>query len=82
MIQTILAIKPEFVYIGYDTKKCKLPEPTLAETQALIDRLRKEGLDVRLKTIHPAWYESTIPAYRNQKNQGVNKLKKESNKET
>jgi len=56
---TIGSINPEFVYVGYDTKKCKLPEPTLAETEALIETLRKEGLDVRLKTIRNAWYEPT-----------------------
>lgn len=56
-VQWILGLKPEFVYIGYDTKGCKLPEPTLAETLALIEALEKEGIEVRKKTIRKAWYE-------------------------
>jgi hypothetical protein len=56
----IRKLKPEFVYVGYDTKGCKLPEPTLAETQALIDQLRKAGLDVRTKTIRKAWFEDGL----------------------
>lgn len=54
----IRKLKPEFVYIGYDTKGCKLPEPTLAETQGLIEKLKASGIDVRLKTIRKAWYET------------------------
>jgi hypothetical protein len=60
MIAWVEAIKPEFVYVGYDTKKCKLPEPTLTETQALIGHLKDGGFDVRLKTIRKAWYESGL----------------------
>lgn len=56
--EAILAVKPEFVYIGYDTKKCHLPEPRLEETKALIAALKRLGIDVRLKTIRPAWYET------------------------
>jgi hypothetical protein len=60
MVTWIELIKPEFVYVGYDTKNCKLPEPTLTETQALIGYLKDGGLDVRLKTIRKAWYESGL----------------------
>mgnify|MGYP001455758180 CR=1 FL=1 len=60
MVSWITSLKPEFVYIGYDTKKCNLPEPTLAETLALIDALEKAGLDVRKKTIRTAWYETAL----------------------
>ena len=54
----IMAINPKVVYVGYDTKGCKLPEPTLAETLELIKFLENEGITVRRKTIRKAWYES------------------------
>jgi hypothetical protein len=58
LIGIIAKIKPEFVYVGYDTKKCKLPEPRLSETLELIERLEREKhLTVRRKTIRKAWYE-------------------------
>lgn len=34
-------INPERIYIGYDTKKCGLPEPPLEKTYRLIKELRK-----------------------------------------
>jgi hypothetical protein len=55
----IIKLKPEFVYVGYDTKGCHLPEPSLKETQALIDTLGA-SIPVRLKTIRKAWYEGTL----------------------
>ena len=58
MLEVMHAIKPEVVYVGYDTKKCKLPEPTLAETTELINALKQEGFHVRLKQIRRAWYEN------------------------
>jgi hypothetical protein len=57
LLQLIRDINPEVVYVGYDTKKCKLPEPTLAETTALMNLLKKEGFTVRLKQIRRAWFE-------------------------
>ena len=53
----IHSIDPEIVYIGYDSKKNKLPEPTLDETNELINRLREHGFEVREKLISKAWYE-------------------------
>ncbi|MCK5374102.1 MAG: hypothetical protein KAJ40_02350, partial [Alphaproteobacteria bacterium] len=53
----IHSIDPEVVYIGYDSKKNKLPEPTLDETNELINRLREHGFEVREKLISKAWYE-------------------------
>jgi len=47
----ILAINPEFVYIGYDNYSHRLPEPTLEETNELIERLRMNGVEVRIKTL-------------------------------
>jgi len=57
MLDLMRLIKPEVIYIGYDTKKCNLPEPTIAETKQLIDTLKQEGFAVRLKQIRKAWYE-------------------------
>lgn len=58
LIGLIRDIKPEFVYVGYDTKKCHLPEPTLLDTMGLIWALEKEGFDVRRKTLRKAWYQT------------------------
>lgn len=61
LVEWILTIDPEAVYIGYDTKNCHLPEPTLQETKELIGQLESWGkikrFDVRLKTIRKAWWE-------------------------
>jgi hypothetical protein len=59
IINLIQSIGPEFVYVGYDTKKCKLPEPRLKETLELISRISNVGFEVRLKTLRKAWYEIT-----------------------
>ena len=34
-------ITPERVYIGYDTKKCHLPEPPMSKTRKLINEMKK-----------------------------------------
>ena len=57
MIEWMNLIKPEIIWVGYDNHNCRLPEPPLEKTQALIDGLRTEGFDVRLKSIRKAWYE-------------------------
>jgi len=55
----ILEIKPEFVYIGYNSNlKLKLPEPALEKTMQLINELQRSGIDVREKSLRPAWWES------------------------
>lgn len=59
LVDLILDIKPEFVYVGYDTKGCKLPEPTLKETLNFINELSNRKIEVRIKTLRKAWYEST-----------------------
>ena len=53
----IVEIEPEFVYVGYDNYRNRLPEPTLDRTQELIDILRQHGITVYEKTIREAWYE-------------------------
>jgi len=52
-------IKPELVWIGYDSlhKRNRLPEPLLAKTQEFIKRLDDAGVSVHQKLIRKAWYE-------------------------
>ena len=54
-IAIIQAIEPEFVYVGYDTKNCHLPEPTLTKTKKLISEL-SVFTEVREKTLREAWW--------------------------
>jgi hypothetical protein len=53
----VMNIKPEFVYIGYDTKDCHLPEPALWKVKSLIYSLKNADIEVREKTIRKAWWE-------------------------
>lgn len=57
----ILSIKPEVVFIGYDNYGHRLPEPTLIKTKSLVARLRSFGIEIRMKTLRPAWYELQPP---------------------
>lgn len=56
-LEWIKNIGPERVYIGYDTKKNKLPEPKLTDTLKLILSMRK-FTKVKRKLIREAWDES------------------------
>ena len=60
MTEWIRQIAPEFVYIGYDNHRrleaLEIHEPTLEETEELIEKLSK-FTEVRLKTIRKAWWE-------------------------
>jgi len=58
MIKQIQAINPEFVYIGYDNHRHRLPEPSLEKTLKLINELEK-FTEVRKKTIRRAWWEES-----------------------
>lgn len=53
----IRCINPEFVVIGYDNHKNKLPEPSKADTLMLIAELEKYGIKVIRKSIRKAWWE-------------------------
>jgi protein gp37 len=53
-------IEPFMVYVGYDNYNHRLPEPTLAETNRLIESLMEHTLVVK-KTIRHAWYEKARP---------------------
>jgi hypothetical protein len=57
LIPCVDAIKPEFIYVGYDNHNCLLPEPKLEETLKLIEELEKHGFEVRRKTVRKAWWE-------------------------
>jgi len=50
-------ISPEFVVIGYDNHRHKLPEPALEKTLELIESLEDAGLEVLKKTLRLAWWE-------------------------
>jgi len=56
MVQWIYEIHPEFVYIGYDNHKHRLPEPSIGKTLKLMERL-EEFTEVRRKIIRKAWWE-------------------------
>lgn len=58
MMAWLEGIEPEIVYVGYDNHNCRLPEPSLAKTQKLIDEMReREFTDVRVKSLRKAWWE-------------------------
>lgn len=52
-VQEIKLVAPEFVYIGYDSHNCGLPEPLLEKTLELIERL-KGFTEVRTKLLREA----------------------------
>jgi hypothetical protein len=49
-------INPFIVYVGYDNYCHKLREPTLKQTNELLNNLSETALVIR-KTIRPAWFE-------------------------
>jgi hypothetical protein len=55
MIEWVKNINPIRVYIGYDSKNCKLPEPKLSKTKDLIKELKKFTV-VKTKLIREAWW--------------------------
>ncbi len=48
-------IAPEIVWIGYDSRNCKLPEPALSKTTGFINSLKDSGFNVISKLIRPRW---------------------------
>ena len=55
-VRSLRDISPWKVPVGYDNYNNGLDEPSLAETEVLIERL-KEFTEVELKTLRPAWWE-------------------------
>ena len=45
----LIRIKPRFINIGADSKRCNLPEPKPDDIRSLIADLRAAGIEVRLK---------------------------------
>ena len=41
----------EYVWFGYDSKNCGLPEPSTVKAQRFVDALKKYGVEVRGKTL-------------------------------
>lgn len=56
LVKMVQFVKPEFVYIGYDTKNCRLPEPTLTEVRNLKGKL-STFTEVRMKTWRSPWWD-------------------------
>jgi len=57
MITYAKDINPTMIWLGYDSKNCKLPEPSRQEVMALHWHLSRLGIPVFLKTIRKAWWE-------------------------
>jgi len=49
--EMIVKAEPEFVWIGYNSKAVRLPEPSLEKTAKLIELLKESGVDVRGKNL-------------------------------
>ncbi len=49
MVGGLIAVHPDFINIGADSKRCGLPEPTAKEVQALIKSIQDAGLNIRIK---------------------------------
>jgi len=57
LLSWLEVISPEFVVIGYDNHRHKLPESSLKKALGFIESLVDAGLEVIKKTLHPAWWE-------------------------
>lgn len=57
MVEWIERINPCMVWLGYDSRKTRLPEPPLDKVKRLYWELGKRGFTVMLKTIRKAWWE-------------------------
>jgi len=57
LVSWINDIQPSLIWLGYDSRKNRLPEPPLAKIRALHWNLACRGFTVVLKTIRKAWWE-------------------------
>ena len=57
MLEWIEHINPCMVWLGYDSRKTRLPEPSLDKVRQLYWELGIRGFTVMLKTIRKAWWE-------------------------
>jgi len=55
MVEMMLDLKDQgsllYVWFGYDSKRCGLPEPTVSKAQRFVDALKGYGIEVRGKTL-------------------------------
>lgn len=60
LMDMCIAINPERIYIGYDSKQNYLPEPDFNKTLMLIDELKLNlpNCKIKEKIIRPAWDET------------------------
>jgi len=54
-VAELLKIRPWAVAVGMDNYGNRLPEPALAKTMQLIERLEKAGIKVYRKTLREKW---------------------------
>ena len=57
LVNWISEINPCLIWLGYDSRKNRLPEPSLEKLKALYWELGRRGFTVVLKTIRKAWWE-------------------------
>lgn len=54
LAQIVESINPEMIWVGYDSRKCGLPEPPLAQVREFIAELRAKGHTVHEKLMREA----------------------------
>lgn len=55
LLHWIKNIAPEIVWVGFDSRNCKLPEPCLSKTHRFLKAMRDQELNVIEKVIRPRW---------------------------
>jgi protein gp37 len=50
LLEWMIEIRPDFINIGADSKKCNLPEPSWAKCSKLIAGLKAQGIEVKMKS--------------------------------
>lgn len=56
--EEIIAVRPNFVAVGYDSLNLHLPEPALLTTEGLILTLESAGIKVYRKILRKSWEET------------------------
>jgi uncharacterized Fe-S cluster-containing radical SAM superfamily protein len=62
LVEWISNINPCLIWLGYDSRKNRLPEPCLGKVKTLHWELAYRGFTVVLKTIRKAWWEPQTDA--------------------
>lgn len=50
----------EYVWFGFDSKKCELPEPSLRKAQDFVDGLQDYGIEVRGKSLRGVYLQESL----------------------